>query len=80
MTALEKKGYVRREPDPQDQRRLVLFITAAGRKMHNRFMPGLKRREEAMMQCLSPQELDNFENLLRKLCGHASTWRDIEHV
>src|SRR6218665_1276768 len=29
-TVLEGKGLVRREPDPQDQRRLILYITAAG--------------------------------------------------
>src|SRR6218665_854610 len=29
ITALEGKGLVRREPDPQDQRRLILYITPA---------------------------------------------------
>src|SRR6218665_2208366 len=32
IPALEGKGLVRREPDPQDQRRLILYITAAGRR------------------------------------------------
>src|SRR6218665_3965705 len=31
ITALEGKGLVRREPDPQDQRRLILYITTARR-------------------------------------------------
>jgi MarR family transcriptional regulator, temperature-dependent positive regulator of motility len=80
VTALEKKALIRREPDAQDQRRLVLWITAAGRKMHNRFMPGLKKRETAMMQCFNAQELAAFETLLRKLCAHAESWSGTEHI
>lgn len=80
VTALEKKGLIRREADPQDQRRLVLLITPAGRKLHNQFMPGLKKRESAMMQCLTNKEQADLEYLLRKLCAHAPTWSDMEHV
>ncbi len=80
VTALEKKGFIRREPDPSDQRRLVLYITASGRRMHNRFMPGLQAREQAMMECLSAQEKADLDRLLGKLCGHVEAWRGIEHV
>lgn len=80
VTALEKKGFLRRESDPQDQRRLVLFITGEGRKMHNRFMPGLKKREAAMMKCLNPKDLADLESLLRKLCEHAASWSGVEHI
>lgn len=80
VTALEGKGFIRREPDPNDQRRLLLFITASGRRMHNRFMPGLQAREEAMMACLNAQERTDLERLLRKLCAHASGWSGVEHV
>lgn len=80
VTALEKKKYIRREADPKDQRRLVLFITASGRKMHDRFMPGLRARESAMMSCLSADELAQFETLLRKVCGHAASWSGEKHV
>ena len=80
VTALEKKGFLRREPDPQDQRRLVLLITSEGRKMHNRFMPGLKKRETAMMQCLDPAEMATLESLLRKLCAQAASWSGKSHI
>lgn len=80
VTALESKGFIRREPDPRDQRRLLLYITASGRKMHNRFMPGLEAREKAMMECLSAHEKADFERLLRKLCSHASHWSGVEHI
>lgn len=80
VTALEKKGLIQREPDPQDQRRLVLFITTPGRKLHNQFMPGLKKREADMMQCLTNKEKADLNHLLRKLCLHAPEWSDVEHI
>src|SRR6218665_1881378 len=70
IAALEGKGLVRREPDPQDQRRLLLYITAAGRRLHDKFMPALQQREQDMMACLSETERRTFEGLLRKLCAH----------
>ena len=79
ITALEGKGLVRREPDPQDQRRLILYITAAGRRLHDKFMPALQQREEDMMACLSDAERKTFDTLLRKLCAHGPDWNSKEH-
>jgi MarR family transcriptional regulator, temperature-dependent positive regulator of motility len=80
VTALDSKGLVRREADELDQRRLVLFITTRGRKLHDQFMPGLKKRETEMIQCLTGKEQADLESLLRKLCAHAPAWSDIEHI
>ncbi|RYE74263.1 MAG: MarR family transcriptional regulator [Hyphomicrobiales bacterium] len=79
VTALESKGLVRREADPQDLRRLVIYITPAGRDRHDQFMPGLQRREAAMTACLSAAERQTFDALLRKLCAHGPTWNGDEH-
>jgi MarR family transcriptional regulator, temperature-dependent positive regulator of motility len=78
--ALEKKGLLSRESDPLDQRRWVLLITAEGRNMHDRFMPGLIKREEDMMKCFNQQQRAEFEALLRKLCAHAASWSNMEHI
>lgn len=80
ITALESKGLVRRETSKEDQRRQVIYITAGGRRMHNKFMPGLVEREKAMMECLSCGEQEQLKHLLAKLCAHAPSWRDEEHV
>lgn len=80
ITALGNKGLIRRETDKEDQRRQVIYITASGRRMHNKFMPGLVEREKAMMECLSSSEREQFKHLLTKLCAHAPTWSDEEHV
>lgn len=79
ITALESKGLVRRKADPQDQRRLIIYITAAGRRLHDTFMPALKQREDDMMACLSSSERQNFEKLLQKLCAHGPEWSGKEH-
>ncbi len=76
--ALDRKGFVRRAPDPKDQRRQLLHLTQAGREMHHRFMPMLKAREDAMLACLSPNELVQFRNLLRKLAAHVPDWADMD--
>lgn len=80
VTALEKKGLLRRVPDPADQRRLLLYITTTGRRMHDRFMPGLQAREQAMMACLSARDRADLERLLRKLCSNAAFWSGESHV
>lgn len=80
ITALETKGLIRREPDPQDQRRQIIFITPAGRRMHQGFMPGLVEREREMMACLSEAEQDQLKALLTKLSEHVPSWRGQEHV
>lgn len=80
VTALEKKGLIRRESDAGDQRRLLLCITAAGRSMHERFMPGLQERELAMMSALTAKERDDLTRLLRKMCSSTPDWSGEEHV
>ena len=76
--ALDTKGFIRRKADRTDMRRQTLFITAAGRAIHNRFMPGLKRREDAMLEALNTRERAQFERLLRKLSSHVPAWGAME--
>ena len=72
--ALARKGLIDRRPDAADQRRQLLFLTAAGRQLHGRFMPMLEARERAMLACLSAREAEQFERLLNKLGDHVPDW------
>jgi DNA-binding MarR family transcriptional regulator len=74
VTALEKKGLIRRKQHADDQRRQLLYITKKGCDLHDVFMPGLMSREQDMMACLSARERNQFEKLLRKLCANAPSW------
>ncbi len=80
VTTLEKKGLVRRVPDINDQRRLLLYITAQGQRVHQRFMPGLQERERAMMSALTVKESTELTRLLRKLCANTPNWCNQEHI
>jgi DNA-binding MarR family transcriptional regulator len=72
--ALAGKGLINRRPDADDQRRQLLFLTAAGRQLHGRFIPILEARERAMLACLSAREAEQFERLLNKLGDHVPDW------
>ena len=80
VTALEKKNFIRRETDKDDQRRQIIFITAAGRRQHDSFMSGLIEREQAMMACLSEGERKQLDKLLSKLCAHTPEWNTVAHI
>jgi len=77
VIALEKKGLIERRPYENDQRRQLLFMTAKGHAMHERFMPGLAQREAGMLACLSAKEREQFDAILRKLCAHANDWSSL---
>jgi MarR family transcriptional regulator, temperature-dependent positive regulator of motility len=80
VTALEAKGLIRREPDKEDSRRQVIFITLSGRKLHDQFMPGLQLRERHMMDCLSSKEKQEMTRLLQKLCTNTPNWNTVDHT
>jgi DNA-binding MarR family transcriptional regulator len=71
---LEKKKLIRRESDKADSRRQFLFLTAEGRALYERYIPALKAREQAMLDCLSGEERTQFGRLLDKLAAHVPQW------
>ncbi len=79
IIALEKKGLVKRTLDRQDGRRQLLHLTAKGRALFARYIPGLKQRERDMLACLSVAEREQLDRLLDKLASHVPQWgHDIE--
>lgn len=71
---LDKKGLIRREPDPADSRRQLLWLTDQGRALYERYVPLLIAREEAMLACLSGSERQQLGALLDKLAAHVPNW------
>ncbi|MCW5771038.1 MAG: winged helix-turn-helix transcriptional regulator, partial [Rhodospirillaceae bacterium] len=68
--ALERKRLILRCADEADQRRQLIYLTEAGRRMHDRFMPMLVAREADMLSCLSARERQQLDRLLDKLARH----------
>jgi DNA-binding MarR family transcriptional regulator len=71
---LERKGLLRRETDPEDQRRQILFITDEGRAVRDAFVPVLREREAWMLGALSRKECEQLEHLLNKMVRHTPNW------
>jgi DNA-binding MarR family transcriptional regulator len=54
VTALHEQGFIVRDRDPSDRRRLVLSLTADGRKLLRRYRRRVSALEEEMLAALSP--------------------------
>jgi MarR family 2-MHQ and catechol resistance regulon transcriptional repressor len=67
MDSLEKRGYVRRRPDPQDRRVILAEITEKGRAVLHRLLPRHFRAVEAMLKDLSPKEKEALVELLARI-------------
>ena len=80
VIALEKKKLIRRRTDTGDNRRQLLFLTAAGRDLYARYIPALRAREQAMLSCLSAAERKQFDRLLDKLSAHVPQWGSLSEL
>jgi len=74
--ALAARGLVRRRPDREDARSLLLSLTPAGRRLHARLAPEALRLERALIEGLDPAEVERLEALLRLLEERAAALRD----
>jgi DNA-binding MarR family transcriptional regulator len=64
---LEKAGLVRREPDPQDKRGVLVTLTAAGRSRVDAALADLLDAEQALLAVLPARSRDTLADLLRTL-------------
>jgi DNA-binding MarR family transcriptional regulator len=68
---LEKRGLIRRQPHPQDRRKLLIDITPAARAIVDQLLPSLHAREREVMAALSPNEQRSLLRSLAKVQGAA---------
>ncbi len=64
---LESKGWVRREPDPQDKRRKLLWVTPEGAQAAQRMKRAVSRAQARIVGTLDPAESEELLRLLGKL-------------
>ena len=68
---LEAKGWVRREADPLDRRRKLLWITPEGGEVALRMKRAVSRAQQRIVSPLDARERDQLAALLAKLvAGH----------
>ena len=72
LDTLEQRGWVRRTPNPEDRRSLLIEITDAGRETTDRFIPGLHKLERRVMSALSKVERKELLGLLGRVLAGAN--------
>jgi DNA-binding MarR family transcriptional regulator len=71
---LEARGWIRREVDPKDKRRKLLWVTSEGEQAVARMKPGVARVQQRLLAPLSAQEQVKFVDLLARLvAAHEAT-------
>ncbi|MFE9452220.1 MarR family winged helix-turn-helix transcriptional regulator [Streptomyces sp. NPDC006739] len=78
LDRLEKAGYVRRRPDPQDRRRVLVEASAPGLARIASFYEGLDARSRHLMAAFSDEQLAAIHAFLR--ASYESTVEEVDRL
>ena len=67
LDRLERRGLVKRLPDPNDRRGILVELTDAGRKVVDEAVTANTKRERALLGSLTSSEATTLAKLLRKM-------------
>lgn len=67
VDALERKGYARRSPDPEDRRRTLVSATSEGRSLFSRIEEEILEREMAVLADYGPEVRSAVIAAIRRL-------------
>jgi DNA-binding MarR family transcriptional regulator len=67
LDLLERRGWIRRVPNPADRRSVLIEITAEGRATTDQLLPGIRTIERSILSALTPGERDHLLDLLAKI-------------
>lgn len=69
---LERRGWVRRVPNPEDRRSLLIEITDEGRAIADQLLPGIRRVERSALAVLTERERTQLLGMLSKVLARAA--------
>jgi len=72
VDTLERDGYVKREPDPDDRRMMSVRLTRKGERFLTDFLPGHFRTIATLMSTLNESERKTLVRLLNKIQQQAA--------
>ena len=78
VEALERKGYVRRAPHPEDARAIQLVATARGKKLHAGIEATLMDEERRLIAGLAPEVRKAATGLIRDLARATAKRMDVD--
>jgi DNA-binding MarR family transcriptional regulator len=67
LAALEEKAFIRRAPDPDDARKTLVWLTTAGRSLHDVFAAGVETERQRVFRNISPEDLATAMRVLDQL-------------
>jgi DNA-binding MarR family transcriptional regulator len=67
LDALEREGWARRAPNPDDRRSVLVEITDEGKALADRFLPGVRRVERVIVEDLTAAERSRLMAILAKI-------------
>jgi DNA-binding MarR family transcriptional regulator len=73
VATLERKGYVARASHPDDGRAVILSVTGAGRKLHDRIRKDLVEEERKLLADFEPEVRKAAPHLLLRLARAAAS-------
>ncbi|MDQ1426223.1 MAG: hypothetical protein QOD72_3721 [Acidimicrobiaceae bacterium] len=80
LDALEYNGWVRRLPNPDDRRSLLIEITDDGKAVADRLLPGIRKIEQAVFAELTDRERITLLRLLDKVLHRAAAVADADPI
>jgi DNA-binding MarR family transcriptional regulator len=75
VDSLERRGYVKRSPNPDDRRGIIVELTDQGREIVGQVRTLVHRHERDWMSVLSDEELAAYISLLQRIQDHVSAER-----
>jgi len=72
LDLLERRGWIRRTPNPADRRSILVEITPDGRAAADRLLPGIRAVERSVMSALTQDERALLLDLLAKVLARAA--------
>jgi DNA-binding MarR family transcriptional regulator len=80
LDLLERRGWVRRTPNPDDRRSTFVEITPAGRAITDKLLPGVRVVERSAMDVLTKSERVQFLAMLGKVLGRLAQMAEAEPI
>jgi DNA-binding MarR family transcriptional regulator len=73
LDQLEYRGWVRRTPNSEDRRSVLVEITDAGKTVADQLLPGIRKVEKAVLAGLTAEEIGTLVELLGKVLDSAAS-------
>ena len=72
LDLLERRGWIRRIPNPADRRSVLIEITPDGRATADQLLPGIRAVEQSILSALTPAERAQLLHMLAKILARTA--------